>query len=83
MNHHCFYRFIWTILLIIVSFTILVHLYTSWELYSYSPMQIILDNPRYPLSKIDFPAITICSINKILYSKANKLFLKYDLFNQL
>lgn len=71
----------WIVLLAIACVTILVHLYASWETYSYSSMQILVDNPRYPLSKIDFPAVTICSINKILYSKAKKLILKYDIFS--
>lgn len=69
----------WAALLIIASITILIHLYASWETYSLSSMQIVVENPRYPLSKIDFPAITFCSINKIMYSKAKKLILKYEL----
>ncbi|XP_022177700.1 sodium channel protein Nach-like [Myzus persicae] len=72
-------RFLWAVLMAVASVTILVHLYASWKSFSYSSMQIVVDNPRYPLSKIDFPAVTICSMNKILYSKAKRLILsKYE-----
>lgn len=63
----------------VASVTILVHLYASWKTFSYSSMQIVVDDPRYPLSKIDFPAVTICSVNKIIYSKAKALILRYEL----
>lgn len=66
----------WILLLVVASITILVLVSASWEKYSYSSMEIIVDNPRYPLSKIDYPAVTICPINKIMYSKALKLVLK-------
>jgi len=69
-------RLLWAVLMAVASVTILVHLYASWNTFSYSSMQIVVDNPRYPLSKIDFPAVTICSVNKILYSKAKSLILR-------
>ncbi|XP_026816067.1 sodium channel protein Nach-like [Rhopalosiphum maidis] len=72
-------RLLWAVLMAVASVTILVHLYASWKTFSYSSMQIVVDDPRFPLSKIDFPAVTICSINKILYSKAKRLILsKYE-----
>lgn len=66
----------WILLLIIATITILVLVSSSWEKYSYSSMEIVIDNPRYPLNNIDFPAVTICPINKIMYSKALNLVLK-------
>ncbi|XP_050426691.1 sodium channel protein Nach-like [Adelges cooleyi] len=66
-------RVTWALLLVAASLAILVLLNVSWKKYVHSPMQIVVDDPRYPLSKIDFPAITICSINKIMYSKVNAL----------
>ncbi|XP_027847543.2 sodium channel protein Nach-like [Aphis gossypii] len=72
-------RLLWAVLMAVASVTILVHLYASWKTFSYSSIQIVVDDPRFPLSKIDFPAVTICSINKILYSKAKRLVLsKYE-----
>lgn len=73
-----FCRLIWTALLVFASVSILVQFYVSWDAYSQSSIQIVVDDPRFPLSKIDFPAITICSVNKILYSKAKKLILEYN-----
>lgn len=67
----------WMLLLIFASIAIFMLVSESWEKYSYSSMKIVVDNPRYPLPKIDFPAVTICPINKIIYSKALKLVLKY------
>lgn len=74
---YCLRRLMWILLLAIAGVSILVQLYISWEIYSKSSIQIVVDNPRFPLSKIDFPAITFCSVNKILYSKAKELILKY------
>lgn len=73
-----FCRLIWTALLVFASVSILIQFYVSWNAYSQSSIQIVVDDPRFPLSKIDFPAITICSVNKILYSKAKKLILEYN-----
>lgn len=67
-------------LLAVASVAIFVHLYVSWKTYSYSSMEIVVDDPRYPLSKIDFPAITFCTTNKIVYSKAKQLILKYEFY---
>ncbi|XP_025198205.1 pickpocket protein 19-like [Melanaphis sacchari] len=72
-------RLLWVLLLIIASIAIVVLVSASWEKYSYSSMEIIVDDPRYPLIKIDFPAVTICPISKIVYSKALNLVLnKYS-----
>ncbi|KAF0757667.1 pickpocket protein 19-like, partial [Aphis craccivora] len=72
-------RFIWVLLLIVASIAIVVLVSASWEKYSYSSMEITVDDPRYPITKIDFPAVTICPISKIMYSKALDLVLnKYS-----
>ncbi|XP_060844346.1 pickpocket protein 19-like [Rhopalosiphum padi] len=72
-------RFIWVLLLIVASIAIVVLVSASWEKYSYSSMEITVDDPRFPLTKIDFPAVTICPISKIVYSKALDLVLnKYS-----
>jgi len=63
-------------LLTIAGVTIFVHLYVSWKTYSYSPMEIVVDDPRYPLTKIDFPAVTFCTVNKVMYSKAVRAILR-------
>lgn len=73
-----FRRLVWVMLLTAASVTILVHMYASWKTYSHSSTEIVLEDPRYPLSEIDFPAVTICSVNKVLYSKAKKFILEYD-----
>ncbi|KAL4103731.1 hypothetical protein QTP88_019075 [Uroleucon formosanum] len=72
-------RFMWILLLVVASIAIVVLVSASWEKYSYSSMKVAVDDPRYPLTKIDFPAVTICPISKIIYSKALKLVLnKYS-----
>ncbi|XP_015371445.1 PREDICTED: pickpocket protein 19-like [Diuraphis noxia] len=68
-------RLMWILLLIVASIAIVVLVSASWEKYSYSSMEIAVDDPHYPLTKIDFPAVTICPISKIIYSKALKLVL--------
>ncbi|XP_029341727.1 pickpocket protein 19-like isoform X2 [Acyrthosiphon pisum] len=68
-------RFIWILLLVVASIAIVVLVSASLEKYSYSSMEVAVDDPRYPLTKIDFPAVTICPINKIIYSKALELVL--------
>lgn len=73
-------RFMWLLLVITASIMIVVLVSASWEKYSYSSMKIVVDDARYPLTKIDFPAVTICPINKIVYSRAANLVLKYIIF---
>ncbi len=52
-------------------------LLACWKLFSASPTQITIDNPRYPISKIDFPAVTLCPVNKVSHSKMIKLMERY------
>lgn len=77
MVYNSINRLMWALLLIVASIAIVVLVSASWEKYSYSSMEIAVDDPRYPLTKIDFPAVTICPISKIIYSKALNLVLKY------
>ncbi|XP_026689183.1 zinc finger protein ush [Diaphorina citri] len=62
-------RLIWTVLLIMAASFVLYQHWESWTFFSNSPTQIVVDNPRYPLEKVDYPAVTVCPINKSLYSK--------------
>ncbi|CAH0389379.1 unnamed protein product [Bemisia tabaci] len=62
-------RGVWCCLLVCAAIWILYQVFELWLVFSIGPTQIVVDNPRYPLAKIDFPAVTICPINKVMYSK--------------
>ncbi|XP_050426692.1 pickpocket protein 11-like [Adelges cooleyi] len=66
-------RSVWVVLLAIAGIVILQQLYRSWKMYTHTLTNIVIEDPRYPLSEIDFPAITVCSNNNIMYSKAKAL----------
>jgi acid-sensing ion channel, other len=46
---------------------------TVWQTFRASPTQTIVENPSYPVWNVDFPALTVCNLNKVQHSKAKKL----------
>ncbi|KAK7576723.1 hypothetical protein V9T40_013009 [Parthenolecanium corni] len=69
-----FEKVTWASLLTLAAIFVFYHLLSCWNLFAAAPIQVTIDDPRYPLSKIDFPAITVCPVNKVLFSKAEKLY---------
>ncbi|XP_059487054.1 sodium channel protein Nach-like [Neocloeon triangulifer] len=46
---------------------------TVWQAYRASPTQTIVENPSFPVWNVDFPALTICNLNKVQHSRAKVL----------
>jgi amiloride-sensitive sodium channel len=42
----------------------------EWSRNDVSPTLIALDTSHYPIWKIDFPAVTLCGVNRIQKSRA-------------
>lgn len=53
---------------------------TIWQT---NPIQISIDDAHYPLTKIDFPAVTICPQNKIVVGKLVTELCKQDIPSKL
>ncbi|CAB3373731.1 Hypothetical predicted protein [Cloeon dipterum] len=50
---------------------------TVWQAFRASPTQTIVENPSFPVWNVDFPALTICNLNKIQRTKALALMSEY------
>lgn len=61
-------------LIICGALGIVITLIDSWNSLTNGPVQVVVQNPRFDLQHIDFPAITVCNINKVNAVKANRLF---------
>ncbi|XP_075213820.1 pickpocket protein 19-like [Lycorma delicatula] len=72
--HSIHHQIAWLALLIAGVFGISKYLLESWFQYNNGPLQVKVQNPRFDLHNIEFPAVTVCSINKVNAVKANMLF---------
>ncbi|KAI5743796.1 hypothetical protein M8J77_022215 [Diaphorina citri] len=66
-------RLIWVGLVSTAAVCIFLQHWGSWVAFSTGQTEIVVDNPHYPLGKIDFPAVTVCPVNKVMLSKAKVL----------
>ncbi|KAI5737305.1 hypothetical protein M8J76_012106 [Diaphorina citri] len=64
---------IWVGLVSTAAVCIFLQHWGSWVAFSTGQTEIVVDNPHYPLGKIDFPAVTVCPVNKVMLSKAKVL----------
>lgn len=53
------------------------------KIWQTNPIQISIEDAHYPLSKIDFPAVTICPHNKIIVGKLVTELCKNDIPSKL
>ncbi|KAI5736207.1 hypothetical protein M8J76_000998 [Diaphorina citri] len=60
----------WTLLVVFAAIFVFLMYVSTWYEFVKGPTRIVVDNPRYPLERTDFPAVTICPINKALYNKS-------------
>lgn len=60
---------------------IVSQLLLSWKQYKYGPVQVVVQNPRFDLHHIDFPAVTICSFQKVNAVRANMIFDRFVQFS--
>lgn len=58
-----------------------------WNKWEISPVLMSLDSNRYPLKNIPFPAVTMCSVNKVSKTKLLRVLeeprLCFELFNYI
>ncbi|XP_050528843.1 pickpocket protein 28-like [Daktulosphaira vitifoliae] len=66
-------KILWMTILTVAGICILNKFYQSWQLYNHSLIQIIIEDPLFPLKEIDFPAITVCMNSNAMYSKVKTL----------
>ncbi|KAI5703920.1 hypothetical protein M8J75_000098 [Diaphorina citri] len=59
-------RLIWVGLVSTAAVCIFLQHWGSWVAFSTGQTEIVVDNPHYPLGKIDFPAVTVCPVNKVM-----------------
>lgn len=68
------FRIAWLLLIISGSLGIIQQIIMSWNALSGGPVQVVVRNPHSDLHNVDFPAVTICSFNKVNAVRANVVF---------
>ena len=62
----CTFRLFWTVFItagFVLAGFVFTPLYNKWM---YTPIIRSIETTNYPIENIDFPAVTICSNNKVL-----------------
>ena len=62
-------KLVWILVVLLASVTAIILLCISFSWKYETPTVIYMETPHYPIYYIDFPAVTICNLNKI--SKKN------------
>lgn len=66
------YRIFWAVVFALgISFSS-YFCYQMWRKWDQSPIITSLDSFRYPVGKLPFPSVTVCSVNKVSKSKLEK-----------
>lgn len=74
MKNNClFVRWVWAIIVIIATIVSIILLWVAWKWSSEMPTTTVIESTHYAIWNIPFPAITICSMNKISNEIAVKL----------
>ncbi|CAF4798810.1 unnamed protein product [Pieris macdunnoughi] len=58
-------RLTWAVIFVIMTAAMVYFLHTVWYDSLGKPLVVTMDSSTYPISKIDFPAVAICNINRI------------------
>ena len=69
----CTFRFFWMVFItggFVLAGIVFTPLYNKWM---YTPIIRSIETTNYPIEKIDFPAVTICSNNKVNNVKLYKI----------
>lgn len=66
-------KIFWILLIVSATVAAIVLLYISWIWNSETPTVTVIESTHYPTWNIPFPAITICSMNKISRARAFSL----------
>ena len=67
------FRFLWIILVICMIILSVLIIAPIYEKYKTSPTVTTVSETNYPVWGINFPAVTICSNNKIIETQLNKI----------
>ena len=68
-NILCTFRLFWIVFIIggfVLAGIVFIPLYNKWM---YNPIIRSIETTNYPIENIDFPAVTICSNNKVIHKK--------------
>ncbi|GLH12675.1 Uncharacterized protein GBIM_17382, partial [Gryllus bimaculatus] len=69
----------WALVLAVGAGLALYLVLVAWERYERSPMLIAVETSQYPIWNTPFPAVTICSLNKVELSAARRLVSTWEL----
>lgn len=59
----------WAVLLTMTGGVLILTFLSLVDSLMHSSVEMIVDNPTYPVHKIDFPAVTICPNSKVMKGK--------------
>lgn len=68
-----FTRWAWAIIVIIATVVSIILLWVSWKWGAKTPTTTVIESTHYAIWNIPFPAITICSVNRISAETAKKM----------
>jgi len=63
-------RTLWAVVLVLCMLAAIGMVWIEWSRNDTSPTLTALDTSHYPIWNIDFPAVTLCGINRIQKSRA-------------
>ena len=69
-EYHPFERWLWIILSFLALMTAIILLWISLNWNAETPTMTVIESTNYPTYNLPFPAVTICSMNKISKSAA-------------
>lgn len=64
-EYHAFERWLWIILSFFALITAIILLWISWNWTAETPTTTVIESTNHPTYNLPFPAITICSMNKL------------------
>jgi amiloride-sensitive sodium channel len=70
MTHCVPYRILWATVLLASLVAAIIIVSIEWDNNDTNPTLIAMDTSHYPIWNIDFPAVTICGLNRIRKSRA-------------
>ena len=66
-------RIAWAVIVLTATVTSIVLLYVSWHWNAETPTATVIESTHYAIWNVPFPAVTVCSMNKISKSGAKVL----------
>lgn len=69
-EYNAFERWLWIILSFFALMAAIILLWISWNWTAETPTTTVIESTNYPTYNLQFPSVTICSMNKISKSVA-------------